>query len=99
MKKKLAKKTKLSVPERIARDYDARMPSMIGYDDCIVGVVVRHDICPVVCYDREKLIERLMGDGMSGIDAEEYFHYNMLRPSKAEGMPCFITLYTEEKKK
>ena len=35
---------------------------MDGYDDCIAGVVERFGQNPIVCYDKEKVIQRLESD-------------------------------------
>lgn len=65
--------------------------TMTGFDDCIIGVVERFDSPPIVCYDKAKVIQRLMQD-MSENEAEEFFAYNQLGAWLGEQTPCFITL-------
>jgi len=63
---------------------------MDGYDDCIAGVVERFGQPPIICYDRDKVLEKLMGDGMTDEEAVEYFEYNQKGAWMGEGTPCFI---------
>lgn len=46
---------------------------MDGYDDCIIGVADRFGMETVVAYDKDKIIKRLIKDGMSLEEAEEFF--------------------------
>lgn len=49
-----------------------------GLDEAIVGLASQYTKTPVVlCYDREKILEILMRDGMTAEDAEEYFEFNI----------------------
>lgn len=63
---------------------------MEGYDDCIIGVVDMAGSPPRVCYSINKIIGRLMADGMSREEAEEYFEFNQLGAYVGEGTPCFL---------
>ena len=45
------------------------MMIMDGFDDCIAGVVHRYGQPTIICYDKEKVLEQLMDDGMT--DEEE----------------------------
>jgi hypothetical protein len=65
--------------------------SMDGYNDCIVGIVEQFGKSPVLCYDKSKIIAKLMSDGMSEEEAEEFFDYNQLGAYVGEFTPCFIT--------
>ncbi len=69
--------------------------TMDGYDDCIVGVVERYGQPPIVCYDKEKVIDKLVAEaGEDGTreEAEEFFDYNQIGAWVGETTPCFITL-------
>jgi hypothetical protein len=79
---------------------------MDGYDDCIVGIVTRFGQDPIVCYDREKVIAKLMKDFKAGKkksgeainndqlyqEAEEFFEYNQIGAWMGNKTPCFIEL-------
>ena len=39
--------------------------TMVGYDDCIIGICERFGQEPIVAYDRAKVIAKLMEDGMT----------------------------------
>ena len=44
---------------------------MDGFDECIAGVVQRFGQPTLVCYDKEKVLEQLMDDGMTDEEALE----------------------------
>tara|TARA_R100000656_G_scaffold72290_2_gene53972 strand:- start:1088 stop:1450 length:363 start_codon:yes stop_codon:yes gene_type:complete len=69
---------------------DPETMKMDGYDDCIVGIVEGFGSIRILCYDKEKVLERLMGDGMEYNEAQEYYEFNMLGAFMGEGTPCFI---------
>lgn len=64
---------------------------MDGYDDCIVGLVERFGQQLILCYDKEMVIRKLESDGMSRIDAEEWFYFNKLGAWMGDGTPCFLS--------
>ena len=60
---------------------------MVGYDECIVGVVEKNGVSPSLCYDKSKILKKLMKDGMSEEDAIEFFEYNQLGANLGESTP------------
>ncbi|KVP75111.1 hypothetical protein [Burkholderia ubonensis] len=62
----------------------------VAMDDAIVGLVSGCGKEPVVCYDRAKVIEILMKDGMDAEEAEEFFSVNIEGAYMGEGTPMFI---------
>jgi len=70
---------------------DDDMLVMSGYDDCVVGVVERFGQEPIVCYDKNKVIEKLIkNDEMTYLEAVEFFEFNQLGAGMGEKTPCFI---------
>ena len=65
---------------------------MDGFDDCIAGVSSRFGQVPVVCYDRNKVIKKLMDQGMTWEEAEEYHEFNQAGAWTGETTPAFITM-------
>ena len=65
--------------------------TMDGYDDCIVGVVERFGENPIVCYDKEKVLQRLKSDGMDMNEAEEFFYFNHIGAWLGDSTPCFLS--------
>lgn len=61
-----------------------------GYDDCIIGIAERIDMPNVIAYDADKIIKRLMADGMSFIEADEYFYFNIHGSYVGPGTPMYI---------
>ena len=64
---------------------------MDGYDDCIVGLVDRFGQPTIVCYDKEKVIEKLMADGMTDEEALEWFEFNQIGAWMGDKTPCFLS--------
>jgi len=70
---------------------------MDGYDDCIAGVVARFGQDPIVCYDLDKVIAKLMaGSDMNHDEAVEFFEFNMIGAWVGDKTPCFITYDNKE---
>lgn len=63
---------------------------MDGYDDCIVGICTRFGQEPIVAYDRQKVIAKLVAGGMTEEDAEEWFEFNQIGAWMGDTTPCFI---------
>ena len=60
-----------------------------GFDDAILGVVQRMGI-QAICYDQDKVIDILMGDGMTYEEAVEYFEFNIAGAWVGESTPFFL---------
>ena len=79
--------------EKLFDGYDIHeLVFMNGFDDCIAGVVERHGIPGIVCYDRDKVISKLVWQGMTVDEAEEWYEFNQLGAYAGESTPCFISL-------
>lgn len=66
---------------------------MDGYDDCIVGVATRfcdggHE--SFVVYDRRRVLQRLMAEGMDEAEAEEFHEYNQVGAFHGPRTPAFL---------
>lgn len=65
---------------------------MDGYDDCIVGIVDRFGTEPFVVYDRQKVLAKLMADGMSYEEAVEFHEFNQADAWVGKHTPGFIDM-------
>jgi hypothetical protein len=72
------------------------MMIMDGFDDCIAGVVERIGQPVIICYNREKILNKLMSQGMTDEEAVEYFEYNQIGAWVGEQTPCFISPFDKE---
>lgn len=63
-----------------------------GFDEALVGIVHRFGQMPLAAYDRTKIIEILMRDGIGYQEATEYYEFNMIGAWVGEGTPVFIDL-------
>jgi len=71
--------------------------TMDGFDDCIAGIVEQFGKPPIVCYDKEKVISKMVNnDGVSVDEAEEYWAFNQVGAWVGENTPCFITKIKEK---
>lgn len=64
-----------------------------GFDDCILGVALRYGSEPFIVYDMDKVIGKLVDDGMSLEEAEEYFEFNILGAYVGPSTPGYIQTY------
>jgi hypothetical protein len=65
---------------------------MDGYNDCLLGIVERAGMPPIACYDKDKVIACLRDDGMTQVEALEFFEFNQLGAWMGPKTPCFLTL-------
>ena len=60
-------------------------------DKAFVGFVERSGQPAAACYDRQKVIEILIDQGMSSEDAVEYFEFNINGAYVGEYTPFYLT--------
>jgi hypothetical protein len=61
-----------------------------GFEDCIIGVAERCSQQPLLVYDVNKIIEKLMKDGLSYDEAREHYEFNIVGAWVGEGTPLFM---------
>lgn len=61
----------------------------IEYDQAIVGVAEQFGHEMKVCYDKNKILNFLISDGMSHDEALEFFDYNIIGTG-GKNVPVFI---------
>ena len=62
-----------------------------GHEDAIVGVVERFGQPTVLLLDKERILCKLMKDGMNREEAEEFFSFNISGAWVGEGTPAYVT--------
>lgn len=70
---------------------------MDGFDECAVGVLERFGMEPIVIYDKEKVIDKIMeiSPGCDWVDANEYYEFNQLGGWHGDATPGFIVKLPE----
>ena len=64
---------------------------MDGYDDCVIGVMERYGMEPIVIYDKASVIQRLMDEGCDSYEgALEYYEFNQLGGWHGDRTPGFL---------
>ena len=86
----------MSIRETLAAQSPESMV-LDGLDEALVGVVYRFGQIPLAAYDRSKILEILMRDGIGRQEAIEYFEYNIIGAWVGEGTPVFIELSDQSK--
>lgn len=61
-----------------------------SFDRCILGVVYRCGMEPVVCYDQDEVISSLMLGGMDMEEAVEWFDFNTAGAYVGPRTPMFL---------
>lgn len=69
---------------------------MDGYDDCILGVIERIGMDPIVCYDKQMVLMQLQCEGSSYEEAVEWYEYNMVGAWVGDATPCFLNTLDSE---
>lgn len=69
---------------------DDELLYMEGFDDCIAGICRRCNQEDIVIYDYDKVIEKLMSQGMHRTEAVEFFEFNQLGAWMGDRTPAFI---------
>ncbi len=71
---------------------------MDGYDDCVIGVLERFGMDPVVMYDKEKVINKIMDESPGGSyeEAVEYYEFNQLGGWHGDKTPGFLVRLPQE---
>lgn len=60
-------------------------------DEAIAGLLATAGKAPVICYDRDLVIEILMKDGMDRDEAEEFFSFNIEGAYMGDATPVYLT--------
>ena len=89
----LCKKRFMSNVKDFLSDFGDDLIIMDGFDDCIEGVSIQFGQDYKVCYNLDKVINKLESDGMSHEEALEYFEFNQLGSYVGDKTPCFLTKY------
>ena len=79
--------------EQLAEDYP-ELRFCEGHDNALIGVAHRFGMEAVALYDRAKIIDNLMVQGMTWEEAEEYFGFNIIGSWNGEMTPVFAELPT-----
>jgi len=61
------------------------------YDDCILGIARRFGIEEVVAYDYDKMIAKMVKEGLSVEEAREHFDFNIIGAWMGDGTPIFVS--------
>ncbi len=78
-------------------DPDEPLLKMDGFDDCIVGVLERFGQPLFIVYDKEKVIDALMRDGVGTYeDAVEFYEFNQLGSWLGATTPGFLISLTPQ---
>ena len=65
--------------------------TMDGYDDCAIGILERYGMESIVIYDKEKVIQQLMDEGIPTYEeALECYEYNQLGGWHGDMTPGFL---------
>lgn len=67
--------------------------TMDGYDDCIIGIGYRAGNDQYVVYDTQKIINKLMNEGMSYHQAVEFHEFNQSCAWLGDKTPVFVDTF------
>lgn len=61
-----------------------------GYEDCLEGMCIRYNQEPIAIYSYEKIIDKLISEGLNYLEAVEWFDYNIIGAWVGDTTPAFI---------
>ena len=61
-----------------------------GLDDALVGVMCRFNQEPVALYSKSKCIDIFIAQGLTEVEAEEHFDFNVIGAWAGDGTPAFM---------
>lgn len=80
----------LNVKKYLDENYpDEELITFDGLDEAFIGVGYAFNK-PIACYDKNKIIDLLMMEGMSYQVAEEYFSFNIAGAYLGENTPVIV---------
>jgi hypothetical protein len=79
--------------QKIKSSYGCELLAMDGYDDCIEGVGTRANQIPFIVYNYEKVINKLMNQGMTYHEAIDFHEFNQASAWVGESTPVFLYKY------
>jgi hypothetical protein len=74
----------------LAGNTETPVMKMDGYDDCVIGLARIFNGSPFLVYDHEKIIQKLMKDGMTREEANEFHEFNQVGAWVGDGTPAFL---------
>jgi ribonuclease PH len=63
-----------------------------GFEDCMIGITQEFGNGPRILYSKEKILQNLMEMGMTHLEAEEYYDFNILGLYVSEQNPIFLEI-------
>lgn len=70
---------------------DENILQIDGFDDCIIGYVHRCGQGPILCYDENAIIDKIMKDHeCDWDDAVDHFEFNIAGAWMGDSTPCFL---------
>jgi hypothetical protein len=76
--------------QEVKESYGCELLTMDGYDDCIVGVATRVNQIPFIIYNYDKVIAKLMNQGMTYHEAVDFHEFNQASAWVGESTPAFL---------
>lgn len=83
----------MSIREQLAEQYGEELLFLDppeDFDRCILGVVYRCGMEPVVAYDEEQVLAALVLGGMDAEEAQEWFSFNTAGAYMGPRTPMFL---------
>ncbi len=88
--KRIKEPNKEKIIDFYCQEDDDNLIFMDGFDDAIVGVMGAFGSEYKVCYDKNKVFDILIKDGMTYEEAVEWYEYNIIGAYVGEKTPVFL---------
>jgi hypothetical protein len=80
----------MSTVRNYVRDHYPHALIADGHDKAMLGVLVRPGRPAVVVYDVERVIDDIVEDGVTRLEAEEFVDFNIVQAHVGPATPLFV---------
>jgi len=82
---------KNAVIDKMQNPENSKKLRMDGFNDCIEGVVERFGQPDIICYDKAKVLDKIIVESSCSYDeALEFYEFNQIGAWVGDTTPCFI---------
>lgn len=85
----------MSANARFVRDHYPHCTTADGFDDAIIGMLLRPGRPAVVVYDVDRVIDVVLQEGVSREEAEEYVQFNVTSAYVGQCTPLFVRVESQ----
>jgi len=84
---------KMEIISEFVEENGSSVVRVNGFDDCVLGTIEKEDDL-VLVYDSDKIIMKLINEGLSYEEAVEHYEYNIVGSWVGNQTPLYVRTYS-----